>query len=58
MSVFEKPPRRTKQVNILMTVEEKKRLDAAAAKKKMTIAEFIRSAVNKYAGSKKIKRKR
>lgn len=49
MDIFEKPPRRDIQVNFQVTAQEKARLDAAAKKANMSIAEYIRTAVNEKA---------
>ena len=49
MDIFEKPPRRDIQVNFQVTAQEKARLDAAAKKANMSIAEYIRTAVNETA---------
>lgn len=49
MNIFDPTPKRTKQINILLSAVEKKRLDAAAKKEDMSTAEFIREAINSYA---------
>lgn len=49
MDIFEKPPRRDIQVNFQVTAQEKARLDAAAKKAGLSIAEYIRTAVNEKA---------
>ena len=49
MNIFDPTPKRTKQINILLSPVEKKRLDAAAKKVKMSTAEFIRNSINNYA---------
>lgn len=49
MDIFDKPPRRDIQVNFQVTAQEKSRLDAAAKKANMSVAEYIRTAVNEKA---------
>ncbi|MCH8823374.1 MAG: ribbon-helix-helix protein, CopG family [Planctomycetes bacterium] len=49
MNIFDPTPKRTKQINILLSPVEKKRLDAAAKKADLSNAEFIREAINSYA---------
>lgn len=56
MSIIDPTPRRTKQINILLTEDEKKRLDAAVNESEMTLADFVRQAINDYA--KKVKKAR
>ncbi len=58
MIIFDPTPKRTKQINILLSPVEKKRLDAAAKKAKMSNAEFIREAIDSYAERIKKKKKR
>ena len=49
MDIFNKPPRRDIQVNFQVTAQEKSRLDAGAKKAKISVAEYIRTAVNEKA---------
>ena len=58
MPIFDPTPKRTKQINILLSPVEKKRLDAAAKKAKMSNAKFIREAIDSYAERIKKKKKR
>ena len=58
MRIFDPTPKRTKQVNILLSPIEKKRLDTAAKKAGMSLAEFIREAIDSYAKRIKKRKKR
>ena len=58
MNIFGEPRERKYPVKTMATAEEKREIEAAAKKSKMSVAEFIRTAVNKYIEQQEKKKKR
>ena len=61
MSIFfsaqAKPPKRDKQLKIMVAASEKAKLDAAAHRLRITNSDLVREAVNEYMKKRKKKRR-
>ncbi len=58
MSVFEDPPKRDTQLRVMMTKVEKRNLDKAAKDLDVTVADLVRTAVNKFVEKHKKRKKK
>lgn len=48
MNIFGEPRERKYPIKTMATAEEKRKIEAAAKKSDMSVAEFLRTAINDY----------